>query len=108
MTVSKAVPTNLPHTVSLLFAYILLSHLEDAMIIGKPAIDLGRLNQLISSRNGGLYAHGFKPTDQKSHKNFRSFTDDCLLKLCQTEGWDMVDLRAKYRFVELPVGSVSK
>jgi len=77
--------------------------LKDPYVTGKPTLDLGRLSYIIRARNEGLYAHGFSPTDQRTHYNFRSFADDCLQKLCLAEGWDLEQMRTRYRFIELPV-----
>lgn len=98
----EVVSNPLPKKVSLFFAYILLAWLKDPYSSGKPPLDLGRLSHIISARNEGLYAHGFSPTDQRTHYNFRCFADDCLLKLCLAEEWDRDQMRKRYRFIDLP------
>lgn len=93
---------SLPAQVSLFHAHALLTWLGDPYCCAAPELNLQQLKGIISTRNTGLYAHGFKPTDRAVHVKFREFTYSCLERLAKAEGWDLARRQSECRFVSLP------
>lgn len=92
----------LPNPVSLFHAHALLAWMGDPYCSTRPELNLTQLKGIISTRNTGLYAHGFRPTDRAAHIKFREFTYSCLERLAKAEGWDLERRQAECRFIRLP------
>ncbi len=62
----------LPKDLSLLNGYLLLMALKDPLV---AHFHLGKIRSQIKARNGGIFAHGFKPLNKEDYNDFKSFAD---------------------------------
>jgi len=68
-------PEQLPSPISLLSGYILLSALEDQL--GKD-LKLLEIRGKVDARDKGIFAHGFKPLQQKEYDDFKNMAQKIL------------------------------
>lgn len=65
----------LPRQISLIDGYILLKALDDPFVRKQ---DLQAIRGKVDARNKGIFAHGFKPLDQKSYNDFKDLAEKLL------------------------------